>query len=58
MVGHGAHMPLRAARSHDQPVGDGTLPFEVDENDVLGLVVIQPAEDQILDGGYAARVSN
>jgi hypothetical protein len=49
-------MPLRTARSDDQAVGDGALACEVDENDVLGLVVVQPREDQVLDGGYAARV--
>jgi hypothetical protein len=49
-------MPLRAAGRHDQPVGDGALAFEVDEDDVLGLVVVEPGEDQVLDGGVPTLV--
>jgi hypothetical protein len=51
VIGHGADMPLRAAGRHDEPVGDGAFAFEVDEDDVLGLVVVEPGEDQVLDGG-------
>jgi len=49
-------MTLRTARGHDQPVRDRALALEVDEDDVLGLVIIQLAEDQILDRGDAAGV--
>jgi hypothetical protein len=41
-------MAVRAAGGHDQAVGDGALAFEIDENDILGLVVIQSGQDQVL----------
>jgi hypothetical protein len=47
-------MPLRAAGRHDEPVGDGALSLEVDEDDILGLVVVQPVEDQVLETAYGA----
>jgi hypothetical protein len=50
-------VPLRAAGRDDEPVGDGALSLEVDEDDVLGLVVVQPVEDQVLETAYGARGS-
>lgn len=49
-------MPLRTSGRDDEAVGDGALSLEVDEDDVLGLIVVQPAEDQILDAA-GGRVS-
>ncbi len=54
VIGHCADVPLRAAGRHDQAVGDRGFALEIDENDILGLVVIQPSEDQIPDGSNAA----
>jgi len=54
VIGHGADVAARAAGSHNQTVGDGTLAFDIDEDDVLGLVVFQAAEDQFLDRIVAA----
>jgi hypothetical protein len=53
VIGHGADMPMRAARSHDQAVSDGAFAFEVDEDDVLRLVVVQASQDQVFQGGDA-----
>jgi hypothetical protein len=54
MVGHGAHMPVRAAGSHHQAVGHGAFALEIDENNVLGLVVVQLGQDQVFQGGDTA----
>jgi hypothetical protein len=54
VVGHGAHVPVRAAGSHHQAVGHGALAFEIDENNVLSLVVVKFGQDQAFQGGYAA----
>jgi hypothetical protein len=46
-VGQGADMAVRAAGRDDQAVGDGALVLEVDEDDVLGLVLVQAFQDQM-----------
>jgi hypothetical protein len=51
VVGHGAHVPVRAPGGDHQAVGDGALAFEVDEDDVLGLVVVEAGQDQIFQSG-------
>lgn len=51
VVGDGADMPVRAAGSDDKGVGDGTLASKVDEDDVLGLLVVEAFEDQVFEGG-------
>jgi hypothetical protein len=51
VVGERADMALRAARSDDQPIGDRALVLEVDKDDVLGLVFVQAAENEIFEGG-------
>jgi hypothetical protein len=47
---------MRAARGYDKAVGDGALAFEIDENDVLGFVVVQTGQDQVLQSGGATLV--
>jgi hypothetical protein len=43
-------VPVRAAGGHHQAVGDGGLALEIDEYDVLGLVVVETGQDQVLQG--------
>jgi hypothetical protein len=40
VISHGADMTVRAARRDDKSVSHGALAFQVDENDVLGFVVV------------------
>jgi len=47
---------MRAPGRDDHGVGDGTLALQIDENDVLGLVVVKLGQDQVLQGGYATLV--
>jgi len=42
-------MPVRATRGDDQAVGEGASFAEVDEDDVLGLLVVQAAQDQLFE---------
>src|SRR3546814_3790649 len=49
-------MPVRPPGSDHQAVGHGALAFEVDENDVLGLVVVQAGQDQLLQSLHATLV--
>lgn len=51
VISDGADMAMRPSRRHDHGVSDGTFAFEINVNDVLGLVVIKPAQDQILETG-------
>ena len=46
VVGQGADVTVRTARRDDQRVGDRGLAFEVDADDVLGLVVVETVDDQ------------
>ncbi len=46
VVGQGRDVTVRAAGRDDQAVGDRALVLQVDEDDVLGLVVVQALEDQ------------
>jgi hypothetical protein len=48
-------VPVRAAGRDHKPVSHGALAFEIDEDDVLGLVVIQAAQDKLLQRGNALR---
>ena len=50
VVGHRADMAVRTAGRHDQGVGDGALAFQVDENDILGFVVVKTRQDEISEG--------
>ena len=54
VVGHRADVSLRTAGRDDQAVGDRGFTLEINEYDILSLVIIQPSEDQIPDGGDAA----
>jgi hypothetical protein len=45
---------VRAPGGDHQAVGDGALAFEVDEDDVLGLVVVEAGQDQLFQSGDAA----
>jgi len=56
VVGERAHVPVGAAGGHDQPVGDGALAFQIDEDDVLGLVLVQAPQDPLLQSGDATLV--
>jgi hypothetical protein len=49
MVGHGRDMTLRAPAGHDHGVGDRALPFKVDAQDILGLVVIEGGKNEPLE---------
>jgi hypothetical protein len=51
VIRHGADVTMRAPGGDDQTVGEGAFVLEIDEDDVLGLVVIQAAEDQVLERG-------
>jgi hypothetical protein len=55
VVGDGADMAVRTPGGHHQAVGHGGLALEVDEDDVLGLVVIQAVQDKLLQRGNALR---
>ena len=43
-------MTMRAARRDDKSVSYGALAFQVDENDILGLVVVETRQDEISEG--------
>mgnify|MGYP006281490353 CR=1 FL=1 len=55
MVGDGPHVPVRAAGRDNQAVGHGGLALEINEDDVLGLVVIQAVQDKRLQRGNTLR---
>jgi hypothetical protein len=53
VVGDCAHVPVRTAGGDDHGVGHRALVSQIDLNDVLGLVVFKPGQDQpgqVLDG--------
>ena len=54
VIGHCADVPLRAAGRHDQAVGDRGFTLEINEYDILGLIIVQTAKDEIPDSGDAA----
>jgi hypothetical protein len=56
VVGHGADVPVRSPGGDDQPVCDRALALQIDEYDVLRLVFIQSAQDQVLQSGRASLV--
>jgi hypothetical protein len=56
VVGHGAHVPVRPAGRDHQAVGDGAFSFEVDEDHVLGFVIVKLGQDQMLQGVDATLV--
>jgi hypothetical protein len=43
-------MPMRAPRGDNHAVGDRALVFQVDEDDVLGLLVVQARQQEALEG--------
>jgi hypothetical protein len=54
VIGHCADVPLRTAGRHDQAVGDRGFTLEIDEYDILGLIIVQTAKDEIPDSSDAA----
>jgi hypothetical protein len=56
VIGHGADVAVRPAGCDHHGVRHGALAFEIDEDDVLGLVVVELGQDQIFQGGYATLV--
>jgi hypothetical protein len=50
VVGHRADVTVRAAGGDDHAVGHGALVLEIDEDDVLGLLVVQASQDQLFQG--------
>jgi hypothetical protein len=55
VVGHGADVTVRAARGHDQTVGDRALVLEIDMDDVLRLIVVETGENQGFETFLARR---
>ena len=55
VVGERAHVAVRAARGHDHAVGHGRLAPQVDQDDVLGLVVVQLGQQGDFKRGAASR---
>lgn len=47
-------MAVRTPRGDDQGVGEGAFAFEIDEDDVLGFLVVEAPEYQGLERGAAA----
>ena len=58
VVGHGADMTVRTARGDDEPIGHRAFTFQVDENNVLGLVVIETGQDHLLQPPTPVMPSN
>ncbi len=50
VIGDGAHVPLGATRGDDQPIGHGAFALEIDHHHILGLVIVQAAQDQVFQG--------
>jgi len=50
VVGDGAHMPLRPARSDDQAIGHRALARKIDDHDILRLVLVKAAQNQVFEG--------
>jgi hypothetical protein len=48
VIGHRPDVALRTAGRDDHPVGDGAFVLEVDEDDVLGFLVVQAIEKEAL----------
>jgi hypothetical protein len=48
VIGHRPDVALRTAGRDNHSVGDGTLILQVDEDDVLGLFVVQAIEKEAL----------
>jgi hypothetical protein len=49
-------MAVRAPGRDDHAVGDRTLVLQVDEDDVLGLLVVQAGQDEAFEGSDALVV--
>jgi hypothetical protein len=47
MFGHGAHMTRGAARSDHRRVAERRAAFQIDGDDILGLVVVQRGQDAL-----------
>ena len=56
VVGDRAHMTMRTPRGHDHAIGDGGLVGQIDGDNVLGLVVVQPGQNQVFQTGGARAV--
>ena len=50
VIRQSADVTMRAARRDDKSVCYGTLAFQVDENNILGLVVVETRQDEISEG--------
>lgn len=46
MIGKGAHMALGSTRGNDHGIGKRGFAFQVNGDDVLGLVVVEGLEDE------------
>ena len=51
VIRQSADVTMRAARRDDKSVCYGALAFQVDEDDVLRLVIIQALQNQVAEGG-------
>jgi len=43
-------MAVRSPGRHNQAVGEGALVLEVDEDDVLGLVIVKLGQNELVEG--------
>lgn len=50
VIRQSADVTMRAARRDDKSVSYGALAFQVDENDILGLVVVETRQNEISEG--------
>jgi hypothetical protein len=50
VIGHRPDMTVRTAGRNHQAIGHGGLAFEIDEDDILGLIVVEFRQDQAFQG--------
>ena len=56
LIGHGAHMALRAPRGHDHLVADRRLALQIDAHDVLRLGIVEGVEAETGDEFFTLLV--
>jgi len=56
VVGDGADMAVRAPGRDDHAIGDRAFVFQVDEYDVLGLIVVETGQNEVLQTFYGGKV--
>jgi hypothetical protein len=56
VVGHGADVTVRASGGDDHAVGHRTLVLQVNENNVLGFLIVQAGQNQTFEGAGALVV--